>query len=140
MNLEEEGSGILNWMIEGACKVLKNGIRVSPKANSRIEQILLESNSAYGFVKTQLVKDGQGCVTVDELHNAYEDFCAQNYWYPLPQRKACAAFRDNIRDIFHIQQAHDLVHYGRSVRGYRGLRLNHRKPDYSLYEEIYPVD
>lgn len=121
--LQEEGSGILNWMIEGACKVLKNGIGVNQRAKERIEQILLESNSAYGFVKTQLKKDGLCHVTVDELYNAYEDFCAQNDWYPLPHRKACTAIRDNIRDIFHIPQSHDLEYGGRSVRGYRGLRL-----------------
>jgi hypothetical protein len=74
-------------------------------------------------VKTQLKRDGQCYVTVDELYNAYDAYCGQNDWYPLPHRKACIALRDNIRDIFHIQQSHDLEYGGRNVRGYRGLRL-----------------
>lgn len=86
--LKKEGPGILNWMIQGAIKLITDGIPEDVKARQRVEQLL----------------------------------------------------RDEVSSLYNVSQAHDINRAGRTLRGYRGLRLNHRKPDYSLYEEIYPVD
>lgn len=75
-------------MIQGAVKLITNGIPEDVKARQRVEQLL----------------------------------------------------RDEVSSLYNVSQAHDINRAGRTLRGYRGLRLNHRKPDYSLYEEIYPVD
>ena len=86
--LKEEGSGILNWMIQGAIKLITDGIPENVKARQRVEQLL----------------------------------------------------RDEVSSLYNVSQAHDINRAGLTLRGYRDLRLTHRKPDYSLYEEIYPVD
>jgi len=63
--LREEGSGILNWAIEGACKLLKNGGQIprSEEQTKRIRELLLESESVPAFVETQVVADPKGRVT-----------------------------------------------------------------------------
>ena len=77
MLLKEEGSGILNWAIEGACKLLKNGGQIPrpEEQTKRIKELLLESDSVRSFVETQLVKAPMGRVTSEQLYSAYLRFC-----------------------------------------------------------------
>ena len=78
MLLREEGSGILNWAIDGACELLKNGGQMprSEEQTKRIEELLKESESVPAFVETQVDKYPMGKVTMDQLYSAYLRFCA----------------------------------------------------------------
>ena len=63
--LRDEGSGILNWAIEGACKLIKNGGQIprSEEQTKRIKALLLESDSVRSFIEAWIVSDTMGQVT-----------------------------------------------------------------------------
>ena len=76
--LKEEGSGIVNWAIEGACKLLKNGGQIprSEEQTKRIKALLLESDSVRSFIEDMVIADPMGQVTSEQLYAAYWRFCA----------------------------------------------------------------
>jgi len=80
--LEEEGSGILNWGIAGACKLLANGGQIprSEEQTKRIKELLLESDSVHAFVETQIIENPMGRVTSEQLYAAYWQFCRTQDW------------------------------------------------------------
>lgn len=80
--LEHEAPGILNWGIEGACKLIRNKCRIprSEKQLQRINELLMESNSVNAFVETCLVQEAGASATMQELYSAYVRFCASRDW------------------------------------------------------------
>ena len=76
--LKEEGSGILNWALEGARKLLKNGGQIprSEEHERRIRELLLESDSVHSFIEDMIIADPMGQVTSEQLYAAYWRFCA----------------------------------------------------------------
>ena len=80
--LKEEGSGILNWALDGARKLFKNGGQIprSEEHKRRIRELLLESDSVHAFVETQVVEDPMGRVTSEQLYAAYWQFCRNQGW------------------------------------------------------------
>ena len=80
--LKEEGSGILNWALEGARKLLMNDGQIprSEEHVRRIRELLLESDSVHAFVETQVVEDPMGRVTSEQLYAAYWQFCRTQDW------------------------------------------------------------
>ena len=63
--LKEEGSGILNWAIEGACKLITNGGQIprSEEQTKRIKALLLESDSVRSFIEEMVIADPMRQVT-----------------------------------------------------------------------------
>ena len=126
--IQEEGSGILNWMLEGATKVLATGIPKNTKAQQRIENLLQESDSVYGFLNCRIEKAKGSSLTVEALYGEYESWCNRNQWTAFPMRLANGKLREGIMSIFQIPQSHDLEYWGRQTRGYHGIRI---KREYS---------
>ena len=124
--LQEEGAGILNWMIEGASKLLSTGIPADGAFARRLDGLLQESDSIYGFLRACVEKTSErnADITVEGLHREYELWCLKNDWQPLPMRVASGKMREGIMALYQVPQAHDLLHLGKSVRGYHGLRLS----------------
>ena len=124
--LQEEGAGILNWMIEGASKLLSTGIPADGAFARRLDGLLQESDSIYGFLRACIEKTSErnADITVEGLHREYELWCLKNDWQPLPMRVASGKMREGIMALYQVPQAHDLLHLGKSVRGYHGLRLS----------------
>lgn len=125
--LEHEAQGILNWGMEGACKLIRNKCRIprSEKQLQRINELLMESNSVNAFVETCLVQEAGASATMPELYRAYERFCDNRDWEVLSHRKAKRQLRTYIESKFHITQRHDLPSgpYAVPSRGYSGIRI-----------------
>ena len=75
--VKQEGSGILNWAIEGARRLIANGGQIprSEEQTKRIEALLLESDSVRAFVEDEVVAKPMGKVTSEQLYAAYWRFC-----------------------------------------------------------------
>ena len=80
--LKEEGPGILNWAIEGACKLITNGGKIprSEEQTRRIKELLRESDSVRSFVESELVAAPARTVFAVQLYNAYLSFCDEMDW------------------------------------------------------------
>lgn len=85
-----EASGVLNWLIEGALRVLKRGrIDLTEAQQARVDAILGEANSPAAFVASCVAKGEPGdSATIAELLDAYCGYCAAQGWQPLSERRA----------------------------------------------------
>ena len=131
--LKEEGPGILNFLVQGAAKVLCEGFPESSLAYKRAGDILLESNSIYGFLETciELTDSGDG-ITIDELRNRYREWCVQKNLTPMMDDNGKHRLKDAIESRFGVNEAHSLKRTDSSgneteVRGYRGVKF--KEPD-----------
>ena len=120
--IDEEGSGILNWALEGAVKLLKNGGKIPRTAEHtrRVEELLQESDSVNAFVEQCLVKKAGSAVTSEELYWAYEKFCRQQDWIPKSEYKAKSGFRSAILAKFKVSRSN--IHNG-TRKGYEGIGI-----------------
>lgn len=119
--LQEEGPGILNWMIQGAAKVLQDGIPVHAEMETRIDDLLKESNSVYGFVSERLerVAGGEVAITSENLFDRYKSWCYCHSWPECSKRDFQSLAKQLIQSLYGITQSHDI---SGGLRGYRGLR------------------
>ena len=91
--MQEEGSGILNWFILGAVHLValseqRGRFPLTPRQEERIENLLSESDSLRMFVKRRVERVPNSALTVDDLHSAYENFCAELGWVALTKNQA----------------------------------------------------
>ncbi len=118
--LAEEGPGILNWMIQGAAKVILHGFPKGSLSDQRVERLLQESNSIYGFLSTAIEKVDSGSgITSEELFSQYVNWCRNNDWEPFLGNNARKKLKTGMENLFHVIQSHDLKRgEDDCVRGY----------------------
>ena len=126
--LEQEGPGILNWMIEGAIAHLveldKCGdFILTDRQKARVEALLCESDSVRFFVRNALVENDGGTVTTDELVRAYADFCDGRGWDALARRTVENQLPDLMLERFRAAKRNDIKREGKSHKGFAGVAL-----------------
>lgn len=120
--LREEGKGIQKWMADGANRLIETGYPEHSVSDDRVDDLLRQSDSVYGFLRARIEKTGDGSiVTAEDLLNAYDSWCQNNNWAPLPVYRAQESFRSGILSMYSVPQAHDIRRGLRFVRGWRGL-------------------
>lgn len=123
-----EGSGILNWMIEGAIKHLLElddigKFRLSYMQQDRVDNLLNESDSVRSFISRSIQIDENSTVTTRQLYNAYEDHCIKNGWYAKTQREFELTSPEIIQTRLKIKRSHDIPFGGTTRRGYRNMKI-----------------
>jgi len=126
--IRDEGSGILNWMIEGALKYLAEveefgDIRLTPSQSERVDRLLKESDSLRQFVETRVVKAPLHDLTSEELYGAYGDFCEEMGWRSFDQRELKAGTGDLMMQVHKVRQRHDISRGMETKRGFKGVKL-----------------
>ncbi len=130
--LRNEGSGILNWMLEGAVRLLAvlddhEPFPLTPEQRERVNNLLSESDAARTFITTGVERSAfpLDCVTSTDLFAAYLAFCDERGWTPLSQR----AFEMKAKDL--MVQIHracptnriNRVDHAGGQRGFQGVVL-----------------
>ncbi len=126
--LREEGSGILNWAIEGLQLLLTDiaetgDIRLTPRQAATVDSLLAESDSLRAFLAANVQKSPESDLATQEIVQAYADFCPQMGWDPLPDTIIGRQMPDLMLELFQAVKAHDIKRDGRSVRGFRNVAL-----------------
>lgn len=77
--------GILNWIIEGAKRVIKNrDIFISSECKEVVSKLQKESDNVYQFlIDNRLEKDMNGRYLLKNLFKEYRDYCFENGFKPL---------------------------------------------------------
>jgi phage/plasmid-associated DNA primase len=130
--LRHEGSGILNWMLEGAVRLLAvldehEPFPLTSEQRERVNNLLSESDAARTFILTGVERSpfALDCITSTELFAAYLAFCDERGWSPLSQR----AFEMKAKDLMvQIHRACPSKHVNREglangQRGFQGVVL-----------------
>ena len=92
--IEREGSGILNWFLEGAedlCRVMQAGrpFPVTERQRAMIDNLLSESDSVRYFVVNHIRASSMSSdsITSEELYAAYMAMCNNKEWGPEPDKR-----------------------------------------------------
>jgi phage/plasmid-associated DNA primase len=127
--VQDEGSGILNWALEGLLslndEVANNGdIILTPEQKQRTEALLDESEGLRHFVMNCIKADPQDDLTTDEIIEAYALYCADpcRGWIIntyLVQRQ----LPNVMLQLFHTVPNGNIVRNGKRARGYRNVTL-----------------
>ncbi|HTR40456.1 MAG TPA: phage/plasmid primase, P4 family [Pseudomonadales bacterium] len=133
--LQNEASGVLNWMLDGlyALRTAKWQIALSPVQKQRVNELLLESDSVKVFFAERCVEDSKADgLTVTDAYAAYSDFCTERGWTELTRNLFGRDCQEIVQRIFHAPIRHDIKSAdGKKQRGWKNIRLlgaNEEKP------------
>ena len=129
-----EGSGILNWMIEGAIS-LKHELHSFGKMQltdlqlKRIDDLLCESDSVRQFVEERVIKSENSSVTVHELTTAYNDFCDERGWQALSVRQFENQLANIMMEIHRVVKRNDIKRNNTTLKGFMHVALCNKSSD-----------
>ena len=129
--LQREGSGVLNYALEGLDKLRADGwqLRLSEKQQAAVDNLLLESDGHAVFAHECLRRDAAQMLTVQDCYAAYVEFCNQHGWTALTRNKFTPAITDEVVRQFGITPRHDILDQNRKPqRGWKGLSLVEKSP------------
>lgn len=131
--LAEEGPGVLNFMLDGldALRAANWQLDLNERQQSRVDDLLLESESHRVFVSECLVKDSAAPgMTKAEVFTAYLEFCERRGWIALSRNKFGQHGAAAISQTFALTIRNDVQSGGgKSNDGWKALRLKTEKDD-----------
>lgn len=129
-----EASGILNWMLAGAARVLEEkrthgDYVLTAEQSDEIDSLLAESDSVRHFIGRALEKAEGETVTLHELCEAYIDYCDDKGWRAETYKRAINTMPDAVSELWRLTPRNDIKRASgiddkpKAQRGYKGLRL-----------------
>lgn len=137
--IEKEGSGILNWALEGARRLNRNGVfTISDTSAEEVEENNLISNNVIAFIKDEYdINDRytDKIATIDlygeRTKGGYVDYCYKTGTKPMAFRK----FSLELKTF--AEQFKTIKYNATGVRGYSGLS---KRPEETLEEALGITD
>ncbi len=112
--IEQEGSGILQWIVEGAVRVTNQGFNEPESVRMATLEYRHEEDHIAKFIDESIVLAVEGTVTKTTLFNSYRDWCESNGEKPISQN----AFNREIRQRLNAPET-EL----QGVRMFSGIKL-----------------
>jgi phage/plasmid-associated DNA primase len=126
--VRSEGSGILNWALLGAQKLLGEipdeggDFFLTERQRGVVDSLLAESDSLRHFLQERVVANRWGDVTVAELVEGYAAFCPERRWQPLPITEVQRQLEGMMLELFGVSKSNSVERDGKCQRGFRGVR------------------
>ena len=126
--LEQEGAGILRWMVEGAMALLDDlrehgDYDLTDAQTQQVNRLMDQSDSVRRFVQEGLVSRKGESITSADLLVAYYEFCEERGWYPFPTNELRSQLPRHMLEVHKANVRHDIDRGGKSVRGYKHVAL-----------------
>ncbi len=124
-----EGSGILNWALVGAQKLLSEipdgggDMVLTRRQHEIVDSLLAESDSLRHFLQDCLDVDEHRDVTVTELVESYAAYCPERKWRALPITEVQSNLETLMLEIYGVTKRHDIKRNDKSQRGFDGVTL-----------------
>jgi P4 family phage/plasmid primase-like protien len=129
MLVRQEGSGILNWALMGAQKVLNEipeaggDFVMTERQRGIVDSLLAESDSLRNFLQARVVADADGDMTVTEIVEAYAAYCPEQKWRALPITEVQRQLEGLMLELFGVSKSHGVERNERPQRGFRGVKF-----------------
>jgi P4 family phage/plasmid primase-like protien len=123
--LRAEGSGVLNWMLEGVSKIRADGyqLRVTAAQQQYVDDLLLESDGLALFVRECLAR-AQEKLTVTECFASYVEYCNNRGWAAVARNKFGQLIGDEVARQHGVTLRNDIPDpTGKSQRGWASLKV-----------------
>lgn len=124
--IAKEGTGVLNWMLEGLEKLRADGweLKLTNVQQRVVDDLLMESEADVVFARECLVRteDGTGALSLGDCYEDYVSFCNTRGWVAMPRKRFSNAIVDTVTRQFGVTLRHDLSDdNGKNQRGWRGM-------------------
>ena len=128
MLINEEGSGILNWAIQGLIKLQNEldtfgDIQLTDRQQGLVDSLLSESDSLRHFLTARVVKASTYDITISEIVEAYAEYCPQMGWEPLPITVVHRQVESLMLELFQTAKSNSLDRSTGSAKGFRNVTL-----------------
>jgi phage/plasmid-associated DNA primase len=123
----EEGSGILNWVVKGATKLLNDvnelkGFVLSKAQKERVEKRLAASDSVRKFVEDEINTESGGKLVTSDILERYVMYCQGRGWTPIPDSVARYRIAEALTSLYGAVASSNLKNeLGSRARGYLGI-------------------
>ena len=129
--IKEEGSGILNWALNGLGLLLEDikqtgDIHMNNNQNKIVDALLAESDSLRHFLTDCVERDDVKDLSVSEIVEAYAEYCPSKGWNAKPLTVVHKELEGLILELFGTSKSQSVNREGKSVRGFRRVCLNVR--------------
>jgi putative DNA primase/helicase len=126
MLLREEGSGILNWALEGLALLFEDiaatgNIRLTDRQRGMVDSLLAESDSLRHFLGSRVLSAPGSDLTSDEIVRAYAHYCPEMGWEALAETVIARQLPSLMLELFRTTKSHDIQREGRNRRGFRDV-------------------
>ncbi len=126
--IAEEGSGILNWALQGLQMVLHDimvygDIQLTGDQSSVVDALLAESDSIRHFLSDCVVSDDNGDLSVSEIEEAYAEYCPKKKWHPKPITIVRKDLEQLMLELFQTAKSNSISRHGKGAKGYRKVKL-----------------
>lgn len=124
--LDSEGSGVLNWGLLGAKRLLENEGRMEKSAEqkARIDVLMRSASPVETFVRNFVKPVPGSAVTTEEAVRCFYRLCEHFQWPAMPQRKVEQELKEKMLRWHNVTTRTD-IKYGKSKRrGYWGVQIN----------------
>jgi phage/plasmid-associated DNA primase len=129
MLIREEGPGILNWAIEGLLALRRDiaaigDIALNERQAGIVDALLCESDSLRHFLVAMVVRDDAAPgLTVQQIINAYAEYCPERGWSALPITVIQKQLEGLMLEIFRVSKSNSVRVDGKDAKGYRNVRF-----------------
>ena len=86
LKLRNEASGILNWLLEGTARWMKERLNAPDDILNATDEYREEMDVIGNFLKDKCVLDTDKTIRIRELYKAYSDWCDDNKEHAVPER------------------------------------------------------
>jgi len=126
--LEQEGSGILAWAVEGARRLLALDyqIPVTPGQQCRVDSLLDESDSLKTFIAGEIQPAAGQALTTTEIIERYFAFCDARGWKTDSVRDVERELPDVLMELHRVAKSNSVEHAGKTAKGYRGVEFTQK--------------
>ena len=126
--IREEGSGILNWALQGLGMLLKDieaggDIKLTDAQDKIIDVLLAESDSLRRFLVENVVQVENADLSIVEIVEAYAEYCPAMGWHPKPITDIHRELESLMLELFGTSKSHSIKRDKKSARGFRRVSL-----------------
>lgn len=122
--IREEGSGIINWGLDGVRMVLQDievfgDIKLTEAQNNIVDVLLAESDSLRHFLMESLVQDENASLSIAEIVEAYAEYCPKKGWNAKPITVIYKELEGLMLELFGTSKSGSIEREGKNVKGFR---------------------
>lgn len=126
--IQTEGSGILNWALQGLADLFRDieatgDVSLTPRQRGIVDALLTESDSVGHYLQDRVVKDATGDLTVEEIVTGYLQHCPTKGWVPIPTTMIQRRLEERMLELFQTSKSNSIERGGVCCRGFRNVRF-----------------
>jgi P4 family phage/plasmid primase-like protien len=96
MLVEQEGPGILHWMVQGAVRITNQGMTEPESIRLATQSYRHEEDHIAKFIDEKILVSDASSVTKTAVFNAYRDWCSDNGKRPITQNSFARELRSRL--------------------------------------------